>query len=50
MEEYPHNRRTIRTPMEKVFGYIFFEDAVAYFLSRRINNIGRIIISESGAI
>ena len=45
IEEYPHNRRTTKTNNEKVFGYIFFEDTVAYFFSRKINNIGRIIIS-----
>jgi hypothetical protein len=50
MEEYPHNRRTIKTPRENVFGYIFLEDVVAYFFRRRINRTGRIIIRVKGAI
>ena len=44
------NKRTIKTNNEKIFGYIFFEDMVAYFLRRRINRTGRIIMSDRGAI
>jgi hypothetical protein len=50
IEEYPHNSRITKTPIEKVFGYMFLEEADAYFRRSRIRSIGRIIIRDRGAI